>query len=692
MASSSKTYKFKERVNELKELISHHDYLYHVLDRPEIPDHEYDKLFHELKKLEEEHPELLTSDSPTQRVGFRPLSQFEKVSHRIPMLSLSNSFSEEDLRDFHKRLLNYFKIDTPSWTYFCEPKLDGLAVELIYENGKFQSALTRGDGTVGENITQNIKTLKSVPLRLRDKNATGVFEVRGEVIMRKDDFKELNELQEEGGLSPFANPRNAAAGSVRQLDSSVTASRPLRIYCYSPGIVENLRVNSQRDWMNHLETLGLPHLKFDDFSKVRKFWAKTSGSDRLGPLAAHCMDIDEAIEYYNLILSLRGHLPFDIDGVVIKVNEYSIQQELGTVARSPRWATAAKFPPEQSKTEIQDIVVQVGRTGALTPVARLKPVQVGGVKVSTATLHNQSEIDRKDIRIGDVVLIQRAGDVIPEVVEVLLTERPNTAKKFKMPSHCPSCDSKVIQPEGEVVLRCVNPLCPARLNESLKHFVSRRAMNIDKLGDKIVEQLTGAGLVSNFSDIYRLRVEDIESLPRQGKKSSQNIIDSIEKSKKNSLARLIYALGIRFVGEQTAKSLAQHFRTLDAFLQATEEELLRIEDIGPKVSASISKALSSDAFKREARLLLELGVELEKPIQAQSQELKNLSFVITGTLPLPRDEVKTFIEKHGGKVSGSVSKKTSYLIAGEEAGSKLEKARALGVPVLSWEELKNMSS
>lgn len=685
--TSKKSSTIAKRIDELKELISHHDYLYHVLDQPEIPDHEYDKLFHELKKLEEEHPEFLTEDSPTQRVGFKPLSQFEKIKHRLPMLSLSNSFSEEDLQDFHQRLLNYLKVSEPSWTYFCEPKLDGLAVELIYEDGRFQRALTRGDGTVGENITQNIKTIKSVPLRLRSKNLSGVLEVRGEILMRKSDFKELNELQEEGGLAPFANPRNAAAGSVRQLDSSITASRPLRLYCYSPGLVEGQRIKSQSDWMELLEELGLPHLKFDEFSKVKKFWSGRSNSAKIGPLAAKCNTISEAIEYYKLILSLRTELPFDIDGVVIKVNEYAFQEELGTVARSPRWATAAKFPPEQAKTEVLDIAVQVGRTGALTPVAQLKPTKVGGVKVSTATLHNQSEIDRKDIRIGDRVIIQRAGDVIPEVVEVILSERPKSVRKFTMPTHCPACKSPVTQAEGEVVLRCVNPACPARLNESLKHFVSRRAMNIDKLGDKIVEQLTQAGLVSRFSDIYRLSIEQIQSLPRQGQKSSQNIINSIEKSKKSTLARVIYALGIRFVGEQTAKSLADHFKNLENFLSATEEELLSIDDIGPKVSASISKALSREEFKQEARNLIELGVELEKPVQAKSEKWKGLSFVITGTLPLTRDEVKALIEENGGKVSGSVSKKTSYVVAGEEAGSKLEKARALNVPVLSWEEL-----
>ena len=683
--------KIQERLLELRNQIHRHDYLYHVLDRPEIPDNEYDQLFKELKELEERHPEWITPDSPTQRVGFSPLSQFEKVPHRRPMLSLANAFSAEDLKEFHQRLLHFLKVDTPTWTYFCEPKLDGLAVELVYRDGKFERALTRGDGTVGENVTQNIKTLRSVPLALHSNRASqGIFEVRGEVLMRKLDFKALNEAQEEAGHPTFANPRNAAAGSLRQLDAQITAKRPLRMYCYAPGVVEQLPATSQSEWMDLLGELGFSHVEQATFGEVEKFWKKNSGDNMRGPLAARCASIDEAVAYYQFILSLRARLPFDIDGVVIKVNEFSVQEELGTVARSPRWAVAAKFPPEQAKTVVKDILVQVGRTGALTPVAQLEPVLVGGVKVSNATLHNQSEIDRKDVRIGDHVLVQRAGDVIPEVVEVLLNERPPRAKKFHMPKKCPSCGEKVVQPEEEVVLRCVNPMCPARINESLKHFVSRRAMNIDKLGDKIVEQLTGAGLVGKFSDLYRLTFENLTALPRQGEKSAQNILSSIEKSKKSTLARLIYALGVRFVGEETAKALSRHYGRLEKFLQAQEEDLLNIEDVGPKVASSILDSLRNPEFVEEARALVALGVELEKPQEGATSEWQGLSFVITGTLPLPRDEVKSFIESRGGKVSGSVSKKTNYLVAGEEAGSKMEKARALGVPVLSWDELQQL--
>lgn len=681
--------KIAQRIQELRSLINHHDYLYHVLDRPEITDPEYDQLFKELKNLEEKHPELNDPSSPTQRVGFTPLSQFEKSDHRQAMLSLSNAFSEEDLRDFHQRLLKALKVESAHWTYFCEPKLDGLAVELIYEEGRFTKALTRGDGTTGEDVTQNIKTLRSVPLSLKGNNHFGIFEVRGEVLMKKMDFKELNEAQEEAGITPFANPRNAAAGSIRQLDPKITASRPLRIYCYSPGVVEDFSPKSQKDWMKTLSEVNIPHLQFDSFKNVKKFWSKKNQKET-GPLAAHCQNIEEALEYFSLILSLRSQLPFDIDGVVIKVNEFEVQNKLGNVARSPRWATAAKFPPEQAETLVENISVQVGRTGALTPVAHLKPTLVGGVKVSNATLHNQSEIDRKDIRIGDSVIIQRAGDVIPEVVEVILSKRPAKSKKYIIPKDCPSCGETAVATEGEVVLRCINPVCPARLNESLKHFVSRRAMNIDKLGDKIVEQLTGAGLVRSFSDIYRLTQKALEELPRQGKKSSENIINSIEKSKKSSLSRLIYAMGIRFVGEQTAKSLANHFQNLNAFLETNEEELLSIDDIGPKVSASIMTALDSDEFQKEIKSLIELGVELKAGKQTQKAGWNGLTFVITGTLPLGRDEVKAFIEEQGGKVTGSVSKKTSYVVAGEEAGSKLEKARELNVPVLSWNELQNL--
>lgn len=667
--------KIQKRIDELKSQIEHHNRLYHQLDQPEISDREYDLLFNELKELEAQNPQFKTEDSPTQRVGAPPLEQFQKLQHSTPMLSLSNSFSEEDLLDFHQRLLSFTHLQQPKWTYFCEPKFDGLAVELVYKNGVLTHALTRGDGFVGEDITQNIRTIKNIPLKIHATQPPELLEVRGEVLMFKEDFLLLNNEQEENGLPPFANPRNAAAGSLRQLDSNITASRPLKMFCYSPGKLIGLKITSQEQWLATLESYGLPVLK-----SVRK-----------KGLLGKFKQIEDVVEYFKFVLSERSQLPFDIDGIVVKVNEYPIQEELGTVARSPRWATAAKFPPEQSKTKIENIVVQVGRTGALTPVAQMIPTRVGGVVVTNATLHNQSEIDRKDIRIGDTVIIQRAGDVIPEVVEVVLSERPKNSIPFKLPKACPVCEQPVVQAEEEVVSRCVNPNCPAVINESLKHFVSRRAMNVEKLGDKIIEQLTAHGLVESFSDIYRLNLEKLSKLPRQGEKSSANIMASIEKSKNSSLTRLIYSMGIRFVGEQTAKSLAKNFEDVESFLNADPENLLEISDIGPKVAASIQNALKSGDFKKEMRALLELGVKIGSPLKARgSTKYHGMVFVITGTLPVPRDEIKDSIELNGGKVSGSVSKKTSYLLAGEEAGSKLDKARELNVPVLSWDDFQKL--
>lgn len=680
----------RKRLNQLKQQLREHDYNYYVLDRPIISDYEYDQLFSELQELEAKHPDWVTPDSPSQRVGGQALDEFEKVPHRKPMLSLSNSYSVEDIREFDQRVKKFLETEKEI-TYFCELKFDGLALELIYENGALTGALTRGDGTTGENVLSNVRTIRSVPLELKGK-APPLLEVRGEVLMFKKDFAQLNESQQENGQMVFANPRNAAAGSIRQLDPRITAKRPLRMFSYAPGVVEGVRAESQSEWLDFLHELGLPALNYDRWEKVKSNLAKSSVD---GPLAALCDGPEEAMDYYQTILKVRHELPFDIDGIVIKVNSFSLQDALGTVARSPRWATAAKFPPEQSTTVIENIVVQVGRTGALTPVAVMKPVRVGGVTIVNATLHNQSEIERKDVRVGDTVVIQRAGDVIPEIVEVILDKRPTNSKKFKMPTHCPVCGEEAVLPEGEVVTRCVNSLCPAILNESLKHFASRRAMNIEKLGDKIIEQMTKEGIVSRFSDLYRLTKDDVLKLPRQGDKSAQNIIESIEASRHTTLARLIYALGIRFVGEQTGKALASHYKTLDAFLETTLEQLLEVEDIGPKVAESIMQHLEKAEFRKELKLLLQNGVEIEKPKKiAGGQPFKGLTIVITGTLPAPRDEIKDEIAALGGKSPGSVSKTTSYVLAGEEAGSKLEKAQELGVPILDWDaylKLKNKS-
>lgn len=676
------------RYNELKLLIGQYDHNYFVLDRPTIGDFEYDQLFHELLAFEKAHPEWKSSDSPSQRVGGQALSQFEKIAHRRPMLSLANTYSVDEVREFDARIQRALELARPI-EYFCELKFDGLACELIYQDGELTGALTRGDGATGENVLSNIRTIRSIPLKLKQKPPP-LLEVRGEILMFKADFARLNENQQEAGDLTFANPRNAAAGSIRQLDPRITAKRRLRMFAYAPGVLQDYRPASQSAWLEYLSTQGLPVLKQAPWNDVRKSIEKGYHNDL--PLAAICTGIEEAIEYYEAILKLRHSLPFDIDGVVIKVNSYTLQDQLGTVARSPRWATAAKFAPEQAQTVIEDIVIQVGRTGALTPVAVMQPIRVGGVTVTNATLHNPSEIERKDVRIHDTVVIQRAGDVIPEVVRVVLERRPKNSKKFEMPKSCPACGSEAVLPEDEVVTRCVNAFCPAILNESLKHFAARRAMNIEDLGDKIIEQMTAAGLVKSFSDLYRLTKDDILSLERQGEKSAQNILESIESSRKTTLARFIFALGIRFVGEQTAKALAAHFKTLEDFLKANESELLEVEDVGPRVASMILEGLTKSHLKSEIQALLKNGVEIERPkkLSAAEATLKGLSIVITGSLPQSRDEIKDLIVSLGGKSPGSVSKNTSYVLAGSEAGSKLEKAMELAVPVLDWDQFQKL--
>lgn len=693
----------KKRIHELREEIRKHDYQYHVLDQPVISDKEYDVLFAELLKLESEHPELITPDSPTQRVGSAPLESFEKVRHRQPMLSLQNSYSPEDIRGFDERVRKALHTEERI-TYFCEPKFDGLAIELIYENGELTGALTRGDGTTGENVISNIRTIRSIPQRLPIQSPPALIEVRGEVLMFKSDFADLNESQQEAGEVPFANPRNAAAGSIRQLDPRITASRPLRMFAYAPGVLEGARYKSQKEFEQSIAELGLPTVGVaDETESMEDFVERTTNelvacAKKKGiprpPLARRCEGADEAVAYYHFIEKIRHLLPFDIDGVVTKVDSFRLQEELGFVARSPRWATAAKFQPEQGETVIREIAVQVGRTGALTPVAIMEPVRVGGVTITNATLHNQDEIDRKDVRVGDTVIIQRAGDVIPEVVKVVPEKRPKHSKPFHIPANCPVCGEPAIKPEDEVVSRCVNPICPAIVKESLKHFVARRAMNIERLGDRMIETLVEKGLVKSFSDLYRLDREQLLGLERQGEKSVSNILESIDHSRKTTLPRMIFALGIRFVGEATAKSLARHFRTMEAFLSATHDQLLAVEDIGPRVAESIQVAISNPALVKEIHSLEKLGVtyeiESKRSTHAHSATLAGKKFVITGTLPVSRDEVKDLIEAHGGAVLGSVSKKTDYLVAGEEAGSKLDKATELGISILDWDGLQNL--
>ncbi|UYL10500.1 NAD-dependent DNA ligase LigA [Bdellovibrio sp. SKB1291214] len=660
----------KKRHEELKKIIAEHDHNYYVMDRPSITDYEYDQLFDELLKIEKAEKGLDLSDSPSQRVGGKVLDSFSKVPHRIPMLSLANSYSPEDIFEFDERIKKFLSSDKDV-EYFCELKFDGLSMEIIYENGQLVRALTRGDGTVGEDVTENIKTIKSIPLKL--KKAPEILEVRGEVLIFKKDFAELNESQQESGQPTFANPRNAAAGSMRQLDSKIAAARPLKFFGYALGMVEGKEFSSQEGIQQYFAEQGIPT-------------AIKSNPD----LVRLCKGPDAVVEYYHHIEKIRSSLPFDIDGVVIKVNSIRQQDDLGLVARSPRWATAAKFKPEQATTVIENIAIQVGRTGALTPVAIMKPVKVGGVTVTNSTLHNQDEIDRKDVRIGDTVIIQRAGDVIPEVVAVVLEKRPKNSKPFMIPNECPACGSPAHKVEGEVVTRCTNPLCIAMVKESLKHFVGRRAMNLDKIGDRLIETLVDNKMLTSFSDFYRLTKEDILSLERQGDKSAENIIKSIENSKKPTLARFIFALGIRFVGEQTAKLLADHFVNIESFLKAPEEELLQVPEIGPKVATSIREWTSNKKLVKEVHEMLKLGVEITNPVRATEGALSGMSFLITGTLPVKRDDAKDVIEKNGGKILSSVSSKLSYLVVGDDPGSKVDKAQTLGVKIISWEDLQKM--
>ncbi|WP_413559252.1 NAD-dependent DNA ligase LigA [Bdellovibrio sp. HCB209] len=660
----------KKRHEELKKIIAEHDHHYYVMDRPTITDYDYDQLFEELLKLEKSEKNLDLSDSPSQRVGGKVLDSFSKVPHRIPMLSLANSYSPEDIFEFDERVKKFLNTEDEI-EYFCELKFDGLSMEIIYENGQLVRALTRGDGAVGEDVTENIKTIKSIPLKL--KGAPEILEVRGEVLIFKKDFAELNETQQENGQPTFANPRNAAAGSMRQLDSKIAASRPLKFFGYALGMVEGHTFESQ---------LGIQEY----FTKHSIPTALKANPD----LVRLCKGPQAVVEYYHHIEKIRSSLPFDIDGMVIKVNSLRLQDDLGLVARSPRWATAAKFKPEQATTVIENIMVQVGRTGALTPVAIMKPVKVGGVTVTNSTLHNQDEIDRKDVRIGDTVIIQRAGDVIPEVVAVVLEKRPKDSVPFLIPTKCPACDSPVHRAEGEVVSRCTNPLCVAMVKESLKHFVGRRAMNLDKIGDRLIETLVDNKMLTAFSDFYRLKKEDILSLERQGDKSAENIITSVENSKKPTLARFIFALGIRFVGEQTAKLLADHFVNIENFLNASEEELLQVPEIGPKVATSIREWTSNKKLVKEVHEMLKLGVEITNPVRSTEGALSGMSFLITGTLPVKRDDAKDVIEKNGGKILSSVSSKLSYLVVGDDPGSKVDKAQSLGVKIISWDDLQKM--
>ena len=653
----------RARVAWLREQLNRHAHAYYVLDQPTIPDAEYDALFAELQQLEGKHPDWITPDSPTQRVGGAPLSEFTQVQHDVPMLSINNGFTEDDIRAFDRRVSE--GLDETDVAYACELKFDGLAINLRFVDGLLVQAATRGDGSAGEDVTANIRTIRAIPLRLRTDRPPALLDVRGEVLMFKSDFARLNQRQRDAGLKEFANPRNAAAGSLRQLDPRMTAQRTLRFFAYGIGRLDGAALpethSTLLDWYSEL---GIP---------VCNERAVVRGADGL-------------LKFFADIGQRRTALAYDIDGVVYKINRVNQQQALGFVSRAPRFAIAHKFPAEEATTTVLDITVQVGRTGAITPVARLAPVLVGGVTVTNATLHNEDEVKRKDIRIGDNVIVRRAGDVIPEVVAYVPERRPADARLFQMPQSCPVCGSAIVRPEDEAVARCSGGWlkCAAQRKGGLQHFVSRRAMDIEGLGEQLIEQLVDRGLVTTPADLYKLGLITLSELDRMAEKSAQNVLDALAQSKSTTLPRFIYALGIRHVGESTAKTLARHFGTLDALLAAGEEAMLAVDDVGPVVAQSIFSFLHDPLNRELIEQLRAAGVHWdESAVEHRSQHLAGKTFVLTGTLPsLKRDEAQSLIEAAGGKVSGSVSKKTSYVVAGEEAGSKLAKAEELGIPVL----------
>lgn len=657
-----------QRAEALREAIEYHNYRYYVLDQPEIPDAEYDRLFRELQRIETEYPELARPDSPTQRVGGEPLKGFEEVRHEVPMLSLANAFTEEELADFDRRVRQ--GLEAQSVIYNAEPKLDGLAVSILYRDGALVRAATRGDGAVGEDVTQNVRTIKAVPLHLRGSDYPEVLEVRGEVYMPKKGFALLNERQLAEGGRTFANPRNAAAGSLRQLDPKITEARPLNIYCYGLGRVEG----------GHLADCHSGIME-----QLRQWGLRVCPEMRVVEGAEGCL------AYYQEIQNRRDDLPYDIDGVVYKVNRIQDQQRLGFVSRAPRWAIAHKFPAQEEMTRVLAIDVQVGRTGAVTPVARLEPVAVGGVTVTNATLHNQDEIDRKDVRVGDTVVVRRAGDVIPEVVSVVASRRPEGTRRYRLPSQCPICGSAVVRPEGEAVARCTGGLyCSAQRREAIKHFASRRALDVDGLGDKLVDQLVEQGLVSDVADLFVLTEEQLAALERMGRKSAANLVQALERSRSTTLPRFLYAIGIPGVGEATARTLAGHFGTLEALMAADIDQLLEVPDVGPVVGANIHTFFRQEHNREVIDKLLQVGVRwpAEEAAAGGEQALLGQTFVLTGTLAsMSRDEAKARLQALGAKVSGSVSGKTDYVVAGENAGSKLAKAQELGIAILSEEEL-----
>jgi len=663
----------EEQISQLRTQLRHHEYQYHVLDAPEVPDAEYDRLMRELRELETAHPELVTADSPTQRVGAAPLSAFEQVRHRVPMLSLDNVFDEESYLAFYKRVQDRLKT-AEALTFCCELKLDGLAVSLLYENGELVQAATRGDGTTGENITANVRTIRAIPLRLHGDNIPERLEVRGEVFMPQAGFEAMNDEARRTGGKVFANPRNAAAGSLRQLDPRITAKRPLTFFCYGVGLLEG------------------GELPRSHFARLQQFKAwGLPGSDRV----RLCTGSEEVLAFYRQVEADRPSLGFDIDGVVVKIDSLDIQETLGFVARAPRWATAFKFPAQEQITLVKDVEFQVGRTGAITPVARLEPVLVAGVMVSNATLHNADEIERLGLRIGDTVIVRRAGDVIPQVVGVVLDERPEDAREVVFPTHCPVCHSDVERVEGEAVARCTAGLiCGAQRKEALKHFVSRRALDVDGMGDKIIDQLVEKEYVKTPADLFRLTAGKLTGLDRMGPKSAQNVVSALEKAKETTLARFLYALGIREVGEATAANLAAHYGSVEALKAADIESLKGVQDVGDVVAKHVVNFLSEEHNQQVIDELLSPEINIHWPeVQVIVPEEIDSPFagktvVLTGSLSiLSRDDAKDRLTALGAKVSGSVSKKTDLVIAGEAAGSKLAKAQELGIEVIDEAEM-----
>ena len=662
----------RQEAERLRREIEHHNHAYYVLDKPEITDAAYDELFDRLLELETQYPDLVTPDSPTQRVGAQPVEAFGTVRHSIPMLSLDKALTETELAEWYKRTSD--ALGGEPFEVVAEPKLDGLAVELIYEDGRLVLGATRGDGVTGEDVTQNLRTIRAIPLQLRSDTAPppARIEARGEVYMEKAKFAELNRGLEDKGEEPFANPRNAAAGSLRQLDPKVTASRPLQVFLYGVGIVEGAACKTYAEELELLDRLGLRVVR----------------PRRL------CRSLAETAAFWREMNERREAMAFEMDGVVLKVDRTDQQERLGVRSRSPRYSLACKFAPRQATTVVRDIEVQVGRTGALTPVARLEPVQVGGVEISNATLHNQDEIDRKDVRIGDTVVVQRAGDVIPEIVSVVAEKRTGRERKFQMPATCPSCGSRVERPEGEVVVRCINFACPAQVKGRIEHFASRGAMDIEGLGEKLVDQLVEKGIVRSPADLYFLTRDRLAGLERMGEKSAQNLLDALEGSKSRPLARAIYALGIRHVGEHVAEVLANEFGSLEAIEKADEETLGATFEIGPTLAHAIREFFGNKENLEAIARLREGGVQFPPVAKRKAVEggaFAGRTFVFTGELAsCTREEAEALVKERGGRAASSVSKRTDYVVAGEKAGSKLTKARQLGVKVITEEDLKKM--